>query len=113
MLVVVEDVFVKDASQMPLVEDEDPIQAFASDGADPSFRVGVREWRPDRGSDGGDVFGREDRVERRDKESESRIKNRQVPANESMWLRACWTVQSPLGCVVIPANCTRRRSSSI
>ena len=64
MLVVVLDVLVDDASEVTSAEDEDAIQAFAAYRPDPAFRERVRDRRPHRRLDDGDLFGDEDRVER-------------------------------------------------
>lgn len=49
---------------MTFAEDEQVVEAFASDGADPAFGVGVRDRRLDGGTEDRDVVGGEDRVER-------------------------------------------------
>jgi hypothetical protein len=61
--VVVGDVGSQDGFEMASPEDEDPVEAFASDGADPAFGVGVGLGGADGGPDRGDVFGAKDVVE--------------------------------------------------
>ena len=61
--VVVGDVGSQDGFEMASPEDEDPVEAFASDGADPAFGVGVGLGCADGGPDRGDVFGAKDVVE--------------------------------------------------
>ena len=61
--VVVGDVFAERPLEMTPTEDERPVKAFTSDGADPSFGEGVRSRSTDRGEDGLDAVRGEDRVE--------------------------------------------------
>jgi hypothetical protein len=61
--VVVGDVFAERPLEMTPTEDERPVKAFTSDGADPSFGEGVRSRSADRGEDGFDAVRGEDRVE--------------------------------------------------
>ena len=61
--VVVSDVFAERPVEMMPTEDERPVKAFTSDGADPSFGEGVRPRSADRGEDGLDAVRGEDRVE--------------------------------------------------
>ena len=62
--VVVVDVDAEDAFELAAVDDQDPAEAFASDGADEALGVGVRLWRPDRRFDDLNPFAAEDFVER-------------------------------------------------
>ena len=61
--VVVGDVGSQDGFEMASPEDEDPVEAFAPDGVDPAFGVGVGLGCADGGPDRGDVFGANDVVE--------------------------------------------------
>ena len=61
--VVVGEVGSQDGFEMASPEDEDPVEAFASDGADPAFGVGVGLGCADGGPDRGDVFGAKDVVD--------------------------------------------------
>jgi len=63
-LVVVLDVFVEELFALSLVPDEGPVTEFTADGADPSFRVGVRDGRVRRGTDNGRAITLEDVIER-------------------------------------------------
>ena len=63
MLVVVTCVDAQHVGELPLAEDQDPVEAFAPDGAHPALEVGVRRRRLERSSDHADPLGREDRVE--------------------------------------------------
>jgi hypothetical protein len=49
--------------EMTPTEDQRPVRAFTSDGADPSFGEGVRSRSADRGEDGLDAVRGEDLVE--------------------------------------------------
>ncbi len=65
MLVVVGDVNRKDSFQVAAVDDQDPVETLAADGADPPFdeRVGAR--RAYGCADRPDAVGAEDLVKRR------------------------------------------------
>src|SRR6266540_5357069 len=54
--VVVGEVFAERPLEMTPTEDERPVKAFASDGADPSLGEGVRPRSADRGEDGFDAL---------------------------------------------------------
>ena len=114
MLVVVLDVLVDDASEMTFAEDEDAIQAFAAYGPDPAsanaFTTGARGGR----FDDGDLFGDEDRVERGLELGVAIADQEPARADEAVDdVAACWVVQAPVGCLVIPAMWTRLVSSSM
>jgi hypothetical protein len=64
MPVVVRDVGVEDSLEVPGSENEETIEAFASDGADPAFGVGIRDRRTHGDTQGFDMFATEDGVER-------------------------------------------------
>ena len=63
MAVVVPGVAVKDALEMPCIDDEEMIEALGSDGPDESLGVGVGVRRPKRGSKDLGALGPEDLVE--------------------------------------------------
>jgi hypothetical protein len=42
--VVVRDVFVEELFELRVVPDEGAVEEFAAHGADPPFRIGVRDW---------------------------------------------------------------------
>ncbi len=63
MLVGVSHVSVEDPLKVPGSEDEDTVDAFASDGADPAFRVGVRDRGAHGSPQGLNVFAAEHGVE--------------------------------------------------
>src|SRR2546430_17378994 len=99
--VVVVDVDVQDARELPAAGDEEPVEAVAADGADPAFgeRVGLR--RPKWGADDLDALASEDLVERAaelavavvDQESGRRLSSDSDQAS----CRACWAIQRPSG----------------
>ena len=63
MLVVVADVGREDSFEVPAVDDQEPVEALAADGADPPFDEGVRARRPYRCADRPDALGAEHLVE--------------------------------------------------
>jgi hypothetical protein len=63
MLVVVADVGREDSFEVSAVDDQEPVEALAADGADPPFDVGVRARRPNRGADCPDPLATEHLVE--------------------------------------------------
>ena len=65
MLVVMADVDREDSFEVPSVHDQDPVEAFAADGADPPFDEGVRAGCAYRCADRSDAFGTEHLIERR------------------------------------------------
>jgi len=64
VIIVMGRVFGQDGAQVPLAEDEQPIGAFAPDGSDSAFGMGVRLRRLRRSADDLDAGGGEDRIER-------------------------------------------------
>src|SRR5665213_1436007 len=63
--VVVGDVLGQDSFQMSTTEDEHPVEALSTYGADEALGEGVGLRSPDRGADDPDAFGPEDLVETR------------------------------------------------
>ena len=63
VLVVMRDVHGENALEMAAANDEDPVEAFAADAADPALCVRPRLRRPHRRLDHPDPFGAEDLVE--------------------------------------------------
>lgn len=63
MGVVVRGVLGKDRLEMAPADDEHPVEAFASEGADDAFTYGVRSWGADRCLDDPDGLGGEHGVE--------------------------------------------------
>ena len=115
--VVVGDVGSQDGFEMASPEDEDPVEAFASDGADPASasalawgaRMGVRIAVM--------CSARKTSSKARvNLVSRSRIRKRR-PARGSAApierLRAGWVTQTPVGCAVAPARWNRWVSSSM
>ena len=63
LAVVVADIGADDALELAAVEDEQPVEALATDAADPALHVRVRVRRPNWGSDDPDALITEERVE--------------------------------------------------
>jgi len=61
--VVVVDVDVQNAFELPAAADQEPVEAIASDGADPAFGERVCLRRPKRGADDLDAFAAENLIE--------------------------------------------------
>ena len=108
------DVLVEELFELSVVPDEGAVAELAADGADPAFRVGVRDRRVRRGANDRRAVAAEDVIERAD-ELAGAVAD-QEPDRRSvriMKFRAAWVVQAPVGLRVMPARCTRRRSSSM
>jgi hypothetical protein len=60
----VPDIDSQHSFEVAAVADQEPVQAFGPDGADPAFGVAVRLRCPHRGTDYSDALGGEDVVER-------------------------------------------------
>src|SRR5207248_2306600 len=63
VLVVVQGVGREDVLEVAAADDQEPVEALASDAADPALGVCPRLWRPHRRLDYTDAFGAEDLVE--------------------------------------------------
>ena len=57
------DVDTEDVGELPAAQDEEPVEAFAADAADPAFHVRVRVRRPHGPADELDVLALEECVE--------------------------------------------------
>jgi hypothetical protein len=117
MLVVMTDVNPEDAFEVPSVDDQDPVETFAADCADPPFDEGVRpgcaygvrivRMPPERNTSSKAAVNVLPR---------SWIRNRigsVRSTNVSIMFRACWVVHSPVGFAVIHARYTCRVESSM
>jgi hypothetical protein len=62
MLVVMAGVDAKYVLELAAAEDEQAVEALATDAADPALGVGVRVRRPDGGADHRNSFAREDLI---------------------------------------------------
>jgi hypothetical protein len=114
MPVVVLDVLAQELFELPVVPDQGAVEEPPANGADPAFRVRVRDRRAWWRADDCRLVAAEDLVERGEVwPARSRIRNRIVRSYRIMRFRAVWVVQAPVGLVVMPARCTRRRSSSM
>ena len=103
-------------SELLFVENQHPVQALSTDGADPPLGVGVglrRTRRTTQHRDAGisehgiEAFG-ELRVSIADQEPETSARS----PSAYMRLRACWVTHSPVGCRVTPRMWTLRVPTS-
>jgi hypothetical protein len=106
----------QDTLQVVPVPNQRPVHALRPDGTHPPFGVGVRLGRAWWDLDGFDSGrGKTASNAAVNLASRSRIRNRSRLACSSRSisrLRAACAIHSPVGCVVTPGRCTRRRSSS-
>ncbi len=111
LVVVVADVDAEHAPEVAPVEDQQPVQALGTHGADEALDDRFRLRYSHRGLDAPDALATEDLVEGAavlavavaDQEADASAKSRPR-------LRACWVTQAPLGFFVQPASQTRRLS---
>jgi hypothetical protein len=112
MLVVVTDVDRQDSFEVPSVHDQNPVETFATHGADPAFHEGVRAGCSYRCADCSDAVGADTSSNAAvNLLSRSWIRNRigsVRSTNVAMILRACWVAHSPVGFAVMPARYTCR-----
>jgi hypothetical protein len=112
--VVVLDILGDELCELSAVPDQGAVAQFAAYGADPTLRVRVRDRRVRRGANDRRAIAAEDLIECTDElAGASRITKRIIRSARIMKFRAAWVVHAPVGLVVIPARCTRRRSSSM
>src|SRR5919204_3532742 len=111
--VVVADVDAKDVLELATVEDQQPIEAFASERADPPFDVGVRVRCPDRCPYRLHAHVLKDAIEcpALNFASRSWIRNRTRWPRSSRSirrLRACCSIQAPSGLLLQAMYSIRR-----
>jgi hypothetical protein len=110
--VVVLDKLGQDVGELARSGDEDVVEAFASQGADPALGDRVRprglRWRLDDADLGGAEDGVEGTGELRVSADEETKLLGAVALRSMRRFRACWVTQGPVGWAVIPATCTRR-----
>ena len=63
VLVVVGGVEAECVLEVAVVDDQDPVEALAAEGADPTLGIGVRVWGADRRADDPDALAAEDFIE--------------------------------------------------
>ena len=115
--VVVLDVLAQDDVEVAWSGDQEVVEAFPAQGADEALGDGVRPRCADRGSDDPDAGAGEDGVEGggelgvpvADQEPEPVG----VVAEVDEQVAGLLVTQSPVGWLVIPARCTRRRPCSM
>src|SRR5665647_1804772 len=117
MLVVMTDVDPEDAFEVPSIHDQDPVETFATYGADPPLDERVRARRPHRCADRPNAVGAEHLIEPSCELAVAVVDQKadrlRPLTNVSMMLRACWVAHSPVGFAVIPARYTCRVESSM
>ena len=101
LLVVVAHVDAEDPLELSAVEDEEPIEAFAPNGAGPALDVRVRVRRPHRCSDHPDSVVVEESVEAAAELVVAVVDQQPRPCPRSpryiSRLRACCSIQTPSG----------------
>ena len=112
IIVIVLGVFGKDLGQMPLVEDQHPVEHLTAERSDNPLTDRIRPWSVRRGFDDPEAVGSEDLVEGRgelgvpvtDQEPQRIHPGAQPMAR----FRACWATHVPVGLAVMPATCSLR-----
>ena len=116
VLVVMALVDAQDVLEVMRAEDEDPIEAFGADRADPAFGVGVGVRRLDRCADHLDALGAEDLVEGVAEFRVAVVNEEQGGCSSPSCmtrLRACWVTRRPSGFDVAAMYLIRRVASEI
>jgi hypothetical protein len=113
--VVVLGVRVQDVLQVAPAEDQHVVEAFSSNGADPTLRERVCPGCPDGRLHDAEALGTEDLVERPGELGVS-VPDEElllIEASGDRQVRACWVTQAESGFLVTPARCTRLVESSM
>jgi len=104
MGVVLIDVVGKNGVELVAGEDQDPVEALPTDGADETFGERIGPRGTDRCANDPDLLGAEDLVKAgRDLVSRSRTRKWTAcvrSANTMLRLRACWMTHGPVGFAV-------------
>jgi hypothetical protein len=108
MRVVVDDVLAQNRLELPARNDQDPVETFTADAADPALGVRLRPWRSDRRLDQPESLGTKDLVEG-GRELAVAVADQDPMAllllgGVIVRLRACCTTQAPSGVAVMPAR---------
>ena len=111
MRVVVGDVLAQHRLELPARHDQDPVETFATDAADPALGMRFRTRRRDRRPERPEPFRTEDLVES-GREFLVAVADQDpmacpCSARVMIRLRACCTTQTPSGWAVTPATYTR------
>jgi hypothetical protein len=115
LFVVVSDVGLEHALEVPTTVDQDVVKALSAHGPHEPRREGIRPRRPDRRSDDADALRAEHRIEGSAvhdgpvAQEEGRLDRRSSMAR----FLACWVTHAESGRAVTPAGCTRRVASSM
>ena len=117
MLVEVRGVRLKQLPRVTLTVEQQPVSALLANAADEPFRIAVRPRRSCRRLDDLHALGGEHLVkgcgELRVPIADQEPERADPPPSSASRLRACCTVQPPVGCAVTPKMCTRRLATSI
>src|ERR687883_119490 len=117
MLVVMQRVGGHHAFEVAAADDQQPVEAFATERADPALGVRPRPRCPYRRLDHTDALRAEDFVEVTRElavavtDQKPRLNALVVELHQQV--AACWVTHEPSGFDVIPARCTRRVASSM
>jgi hypothetical protein len=113
--VVVLEVVDEHPAEVVLVAEQEPVEAFAADGADEALRVGAGDRRADRREDDADRLAREDLVEDAGELAVAITDEEPEPVEGASIarLRTCRATHAPVAVRVMPARWTRRVSSSM
>jgi hypothetical protein len=117
MGVVVLDVLAQHGREVARSGDQELVEAFAAQRANPALGDRVRPRRANRGADDADVGAGEHRVEGGGELAVPVTDQKPEPlgavAEVDQQVQACWVSQPAVGWAVILAMCTRRRPCSI
>jgi hypothetical protein len=117
MRVVVGDVLAQNRLKLLAGDDQDSVETFTPDAADPALGVRFRPWRSDWGLDQPESLRTKDLVDGGREFAVAVADQDPMPlpllARVIVRLRACWTTQAPSGLAVMPARYTRRRDNSM
>jgi hypothetical protein len=113
--VVVLDVGAEDSLEMAAVEDQEPVEALGTDGADEALGDGIRFGRSDWRAEDPDSLAAEDLVEGAGVLAVTVAIRKRIrcSAKKRPRLRACWVTQLPSGLAVQPPRWTRRLPCSM
>jgi hypothetical protein len=101
--------------EVAAVDDQDPVQALAAEGAEPTLGVGVRVWGSDGRADDLHVLAAKDLIESVTEFAVAVVEQEPeglLPVGEEhQQFRACCATQRRSGLFVLVTNSIRRRSS--
>jgi hypothetical protein len=102
--------------ELPVVDNQDPIEELAAEAGDPLLGDRIGSRRPDRGAHDLDASGGEDGVERGGEltvaVADQVVESAALSARSISRFRAHWATQGPVGWAVTPSSQTCRVDSS-